>query len=326
MTLGNHPFGHHYFKNAPFKVGDVRSRSFLYALLAVGGLTLWILVVTPVMAGSSHPAGSGDPTTPLPDLVSRFQSDSDTPQRRLFEILIQPRLDVRHVSEFVIGRHEIQTFIERHRPYFEMMYHRSQPGGDMADYEAFIEQFMAPEKVEIGTFFFKERFGLNEPFPILLFDAAFDGEGIRTLGDLQAALQSYEMPRLALMARGIDYGSFQLDRERFLKQHLFAVKLVLECIAVDTILLDAARGKAKISQGFEDELGNNYVRYVRMLKRLTQGALYTIDPVGNPFCIDTPLDIELARAQRQRMHFALEPDPATGRLRPVPATTKRREK
>lgn len=173
--------------------------------------------------------------------------------------------------------------------------------------------------MEIGTFFFKERFGQNKPFPIVLFDAAFDGEGITTLGDLRAALQSYEMPRLARMRQGIDYGSFRLDRARFLEQHLYAVKLVLECDAINRILVDDLNDRVHLSSHFKGELQANYGRYYRMLERLAEGAFYMIDPAGNPSYIEAPLDLELGRAQLRRMDFTPSPDHQTGRVELIPA-------
>ena len=198
-----------------------------------------------------------------------------------------------------------------------------QPEGSNIGFDPFIEQFIAPANVEIGTFFFKERFGKNEPFPIVLFDAAFDGEGITTLGDLRAALQSYEMPRLARMRQGIDYGSFRLDRARFLKQHLYAVKLVLECNAINRILVDDLYDRVHLSNHFKGELQANYCRYYRMLERLAGGKFYMIDTAGNPSYIEAPLDLELGRAQLSRMDFTPSPDHQTGRLKLMPMARNR---
>ena len=58
---------------------------------------------------------------------------------------------------------------------------------------------------------------------------------------------------------------------------------------------------------------------ISMLERLVEGRYYVIDVAGNPFFIETPLDLELARAQLGRMHFGLSPDPDTGRFTLVPA-------
>ena len=270
-------------------------------------------------AAPSGPPPPGDADALLVECLGTYCQSNSAPLRHFFDERIQPYLDDRHVSEFVIGQGEIRVFIERHRPYFESLFRRMHPGGTAEDYAFFIQQFVAPPNVEMGTFFFKERFGKNEPFPIVLFDAAFDGEGITTVADLIAALQHYEIPRLACMGHGMDLGTFRLDRKRFLKHHLTAVKLTLECWAVDHILAKNARAQIHISPGFKTELTNNYIRYYRMLERLVEGRYYVIDVAGNPFFIETPLDLELARAQLGRMHFGLSPDPDTGRFTLVPA-------
>lgn len=275
-------------------------------------------VSRPQAAPSSSPPPLDDKTL-IVECLQTFREKEPHPQRAFFIQQIRPRLDIRHVSEFVIGRHEIQSFVERHRAYFETIYHKIQPGGTRAGYASFIEQFVAPDNVELGTFFFKERFGRNDRFPVVLFDAAFDGDGITTQGDLLAALQSYELPRLAHMSEGIDYGSFQLNRTRFLEQHLTAVKLVLECDAVNRILVDDRRGRIHLSDSFKGELQANYLRYYRMLERLVAGEFYTIDTVGNPSYIEAPLDLELGRAQLQRMDFRPPSDRGTGRLELLPA-------
>jgi hypothetical protein len=290
---------------------------------AVSTLVLVVFAFMPFIV-SGFPAAPAskapvlDDATPIVVPLKASRRHYDHHLRTLFDQQILPRLDVRHVSEFVIGRNEIRSFIARHLAYFETLYHRMQSEGSTIGFDPFIEQFIAPANVEIGTFFFKERFGQNEPFPIVLFDAAFDGEGITTLGDLRAALQSYEMPRLARMRQGIDYGSFQLDRARFLKQHLYAVKLVLECDAINRILVDDRYGRVHLSTHFKGELQANYGRYYRMLERLAEGTFYMIDPAGNPSYIETPLDLELGRAQLRRMYFTPSPDHQTGRVELMP--------
>lgn len=296
-------------------------RTVSIAMLMVISCMAFIASRTPAAPSSNPPVL--DDETPIVECLQTFRNKSHQPLRAFFNQQISPRLDVRHVSEFVIGRHEIRSFIERHRSYFEIMYHQMQPGGSRAGYDPFIEQFVAPDNVEIGTFFFKERFGRHEPFPVILFDAAFDGEGIATQGDLLAALQSYELPRLARMRQGIDYGSFRLDRARFLKQHLYAVKLVLECDAVNRILVDDRRGRIHLSGSFKGELQANYLRYYRMLERLATGEFYTIDTAGNPSYIETPLDLELGRAQLSRMDYTPSHDHQTGRLKLMPIARNR---
>ncbi|GEM_PF-3469887 len=292
--------------------------------LALYVATLAIVIGIPLessntWAALSGPPPAGDADALLIECLGTYHPSNSSPLRQFFDERIQPYLDDRHVSQFVVGQGEIRVFIERHRPYFESLFRRMHPGGDAEEYAFFIEQFVAPPNVEMGTFFFKERFGRNEPFPIILFDAAFDGEGITTVADLIAALQNYEIPRLACMGHGMDFGTFRLNRKRFLRHHLTAVKLTLECWAIDHILTDAARARIHISSGFKAELTNNYIRYYRMLERLVEGRYYVIDPAGNPFFIETPLDLELARAQLARMHYGLSPDPDTGRFTLVPA-------
>jgi len=284
-------------------------------------LVVFVFMACPesgLRAAPPSPAPVLDDATPIVVPLKALSRHSGHPLRTLFEQQILPRLDVRHVSEFVIGRNEIRSFIARHLAYFETLYHRMQSEGSTIGFDSFVEQFIAPANVEMGTFFFKERFGKNEPFPIVLFDAAFDGEGITTLGDLRAALQSYEMPRLARMRQGIDYGSFRLDRARFLKQHLYAVKLVLECDAINRILVDDLYDRVHLSTHFKGELQANYGRYYRMLERLAEGTFYMIDPAGNPSYIKTPLDLELGRAQLRRMNFTPSPDQQTGRVKLMP--------
>lgn len=213
----------------------------------------------------------------------------------LFNELLDELTGKEFVSEFVVGKQNVAEFL---------LYHSEDIFPDNSSIIRSIDVLSSPKGIEMALFFFNAYYGKGQKMPVMIFDAAFDGEGIVTLEDLLVGLE-YETHRIPYIMEGIKLRNHIITRDEYLAMDLQVKKTVLECLSMNITFLRIFSGQRRVSSQFFTELEQNFIKYMRILQLISEGEYWYRTAAGRKIVINKSADIQLAQAHLDQSPFTI---------------------